>query len=227
MSPSTIEWWAGSLTFLATLLAAFAAFIAFIALWFSSASGRLKAEELGRDKIESYARISEADAKEAEANKKAAQANERANQLELEASKLQKEAAEAKLEIMKLQEKLVWRIINVEQEERFISAVASAPKPKIQITYLTNDPETMNFAGQIGALLNKAGYDAPMRLADMSAVMPISGAMVGLVMNVKDESDISALALQQAFDLINIEAGGRVRPNQTSDIEIEIGQKLR
>jgi hypothetical protein len=189
-------------------------------------SGGVLARGADRKLSENIAETAKANEGQAIANAEAAKANERATQLELASAKFQKEAAEARLELARLQEKMAWRIVTPEQEQSFITYLHTAPKAKVSMTYLSNDPETANFAVRIAELLNNAGYDAPKGLREMSSVLPI-GLMVGVTISVKDEKNVAAGALQSAFRTISIDAQGSVRPEQRDDIAIEVGQKLR
>jgi len=214
----SIEWWSVFWAVSGLVLGGAVAIVAFVAFFFSWKAGKLKDAEFKLYKEDSAKAVASADATAADANKIAAKANERAANLE-------KEAADSRLELMKLQQKLAWRIIEEPARNAFFNATATVPKAKIQISYLSNSEEVLNFTAQLVEMFREAGYDCPKSFDEMGSFMPM-GLAIGLVITVRDESHQEGAQFQHALMRAGIEASVRfISEIGNDDILLEIGAK--
>lgn len=235
IDPNSAEWWSrwsDWLKIAGFILGGIVTVVAVVGWAFSLKAGKLKDEAskrkeaaLERFKLESDRSISLADAKAAEANKIAATANVEAARANERAAILEKDAADSRLALVKLQQKLAWRVITPEQSQRFREAVRNAPKSKITMTYLGGNEEVVYFTDQFAKMLRDGGYEAPDSLSEMNSQITVGGLMIGVILCIKDEKSLPALHLQQALALVGIDAPGRLNPNQQDDIHIDIGAK--
>jgi hypothetical protein len=158
-------------------------------------AGGVKEKYADIKELETAERISETDAKAAEANKS---------------------AAEAKLELAKLQSKLAWRTVSIEDENRMVEFLRDAPKGYVGFMYMSGDLESRAFALRLSQIFKKAGYETEERAEDMSEGVILGGGSIenitGIQLMLRDERVKSAPPIQNAFKLIGINASGIIDP---------------
>ena len=149
---------------------------------------------------------------------------------------MEKEADTAKLELARLQSKMAWRDITHDEQMRFIKLLSNAPKAKIVMQYLGNDPEAANFAHIIATVLHTAGYkDAPWGIREMTPRFP-AGILTEVHMWVERSLNFTpadelrwacADALRRALNEIGVHVTMDAVEDQREEIIIYVGQKMR
>ena len=211
MSPLevSLRWWSGWsdwLGIVAVVVGGLLAIVTALGWGFSWKAGKLKDDAFEKYKIDSNARISEADSKAAEANKIAAEANERAALLE-------KEAAVARLELEQIKEKQRPRGMSKEQRTAFITSLSQVPPRPVRVIYFSNDQEAIKWAEEVREALNAAGFTDPdHKLAEyhIGGLNSHSGHTTSIAMHnpeeaIRDHKE-HALAIQRAFAAVGISA---------------------
>ena len=135
-----LEWWSGWAGFFgvtAMILGGTLLLVTSLGWTFSWKAGRLKDEALTRYQLEAKQSI-------AEANKATSIANE--------------QAAAAKLELARLQGKMVPRRLTKEQQEGLALGVGSFAPQLASVWYGAGDKESENFSWDIASALNAAGW---------------------------------------------------------------------
>lgn len=222
MASDSVQWWSrwsDIFTVTGLILGAFLAVIAILGWFFSSRAGNLKDEELGRFQVESKVAISKADGMAAEANHAAAQAHERAAQLE-------KEAIQAKVELAELQAKIAPRTITSEQSARFSALLEQERKAGIGVWFNSNDNEAYEFAKQLHAMLQSAGYKA----SEPNALMVMGKGAMDCGLKINADSNVKSVLgdpFLNALQQIGVEATLKTvdpKPNEYH-FSIEVGSK--
>jgi hypothetical protein len=203
--PLETKVWLASEIRIWTLLAA--AVLAGISLWATSRQTRWQTE-LTNQKDEA-ARIRDKKAQEriAHAEAIAATANENA-------ALLQKEAAQAKLELEKIRGQIVARTLSDEQAAIISDNLKGLPF-KITLSALTNDPEAMQFAGQIQKAMAAAGFNVEVQSTIVFSSKPVVGIKI-----YGPKADVMRVA--QAFIKAGLQVMGQERDG---DINITVGSK--
>jgi hypothetical protein len=137
--------------------------------------------------------------------------------------------AEAERTLLEIQERFVPRTLTGQIRDKFLEDLAGAPRGKIIVSVIANNPEAFTFASQIRDTLQGAGYDSG---DNMQSFMPMGSApLVGLSVGIRDEKQQPPFAgsLQRAFEAIGIKVLARVgdlAPNLTTDtVVIHVGVK--
>lgn len=94
----------------------------------------------------------------AQTNERAGLANKRAAQLEIDAAEINRKAEAEKLERIKLEASLAWRVIPKDKYPEIVAGLAKTPR-SVTVTWLANDIESMQYAHQIIDILRQAKWN--------------------------------------------------------------------
>ena len=220
----SLKWWSGWSDWLGIAAVAVGALLTFLTAvgWgVSWKAGKLKDDALEKFKIESNARISEADSKAAEANNAAAAANERAALLE-------RETAVARLELEQIKEKQRPRSMSRKQRTAFIEALSKVPARPVRVIYFSNEQEAIKWAEDVREALNAAGFaDPAKKLAEyhLGGLNSHSGHTTSIAFHTAEEAMRDrkyALTIQRAFAEAEISADLTTLPQVIQPGEIGI-----
>jgi len=143
------------LAYLIVLIVAALATVVFTALVWRSGN---KVQDAIRADAE--AKIATANAGADAARKEAAVANENTARLSLRVEEESKERIKAELELERLKKQVGPRLLN---REAFLKALEGQPKAPVQVLYLRDDPDSLEFAQEIAGLLERAGWTVTAR----------------------------------------------------------------
>ncbi len=155
-------------------------------------------------------RISHNKAETEKAHAEAAKANENA-------ARLQREAEQARLEIVKLNQKMAWRRLSSNQYQILVNELKKNTFTEVWLTFVGDDPESITFREDINRAFSEAGIEAKF----------YSGYKVAVGLSIKGPDGKEKDALRSAF----AEAGLQLDEGQGDSLhngkklEITVGTK--
>lgn len=175
--------------------------------------------------------LAKSNEKIAEANKEiefakteAAKANEQTAKLEKQIIDAKRRQAEAERALLELQARLRFRSLTPEQRNKLSSELLSRPSGRIVVHFLAGNSESEHFAIELAEILAQNHW----MVLDCSEIMRMGfgGVLKGLNIQVKDQSNVFAGHLQQAFRCCDIEVPGEVWTEMEADlIRLVVGVK--
>jgi hypothetical protein len=182
-----------------------------------------RAAQAEANKEIAIAKADAARAKEGTANAEAqsTKASVEVARLQVVVAGAEQKRAEAERALLELKEQLKPRHLSDEQRTKLIDILSHGPTGTFELQFLANDPESQNFADQLSAALQQAGWT----LHGMGAnIGPSPG--VGLQIIVQNPESPRAVFLQRALGAIGFPANGTIAPGLPADtVTLLVGVK--
>lgn len=213
---------------------------------------RAQEEKLSTDLKDKELKIAEADSKAARANeraqtiehdnlalrndlntavgkvaglqKDAADAKTTQQKVEVELARQRERAAIAEQSLLKLQERIKYRTLSVEQRLHLIEILKNAPKGPVDICCVLGDEEGLSFAKQIHEVIKASGW--PTSGVSQGAYGGSNPVDIRIIVRDAQTAPKYAAVLQHAFGSVGIPLGGIEKSDmEEGEVQILVGNK--
>lgn len=161
----------------------------------------------------------------AQAEAKAASAEKAQQNVEVKLNKQKVMAATAETDLIKLQQRLNWRVIGADQREKLVQHLMDGPKGTIEIEYPGDDQEALHFAGLLRDVLKDAKWP-PIKGGKPQAMIADSNTGLGVIVHGPEDTPAYAAFLQKTFVSEGLPCNGLYSEKRSpGDVVLSVGHK--